>query len=80
MPDKNRQVIVCKMPEGKVAIVCPAVGVPVEACIKDVPKEALSYRVACESCIPKDRSLREYWTDDLEGDNVDVDLSKVPSE
>lgn len=67
------------MPEGKVAIVVPAVGVPVEACIKDVPKEALSYRVACESCIPNDRSQREAWTDDLEGDNIDIDPSKISS-
>jgi len=86
--EEERQVIVCKMPDGKVAIVVPAEGVPVEDCASHVPPEALSHRVCSTADMPQDRNFRDAWTDDakiingITGDvedspTVDVDMPKA---
>lgn len=47
-----------------------------EVAAKDVPK-GLPYRIVDRDKIPKDRTFRNAWTDDLPTDTVDIDLNKA---
>lgn len=68
------EIIIFKNADGTCGVITPAKDV--KDAIKDVPK-GLEYRIADSSIIPKDRTFRNAWTDDYEGAQVDVDMSKA---
>jgi hypothetical protein len=69
--------IVFTNPDGSVGVIIPTGELPVEACMKDVPANAINARIIEDTDLPQDRLFRSAWTDSNPESFVGVDLVKA---